>query len=99
RWFSLLVTGGTHNGDTVPAMQSVDNAALLAYWTLRFELIESSDYLFARASSIAAAQALFGACSPNYISTVAAWDAVQVPGTSLDCGALEVADVPDQDAF
>lgn len=92
-WFYLLTTGGTGtngNGDTYNvAGIGIDKAAAIAYRNLTVYLIQSSNFDDARFFSIQSAIDLYGACSPEHISTTNAWQAVGVgnvytPGVTAD---------------
>lgn len=92
-WYYLMCTGGTgtnDNGDTynVSGIPMAD-AAAIAFRNLTVYLGPNSEYADARFYSIQAAIDLYGACSPEVITTTNAWYAVGVgnvfdPVTSAD---------------
>jgi bacillolysin len=77
RWFFLLSQGGVQNGITVQGI-TTGSAAQIVYLNLTAFLVSTSNYLASRVGSIAAATALFGACSNEVIQTTNAWAAVGV---------------------
>ncbi|MGI9516730.1 MAG: M4 family metallopeptidase, partial [Pirellulaceae bacterium] len=86
-WFYLLSDGGTgtnDNGDAfnVPGI-GIEDAADIAYRNLTVYLTPLSQHLEARAGSLQAATDLFGFDSPQYLSTLEAWNAVGVYGEEL----------------
>lgn len=106
RWFSILSNGGFQNGVNVNPI-GIDNAALIAWHTLVFNLGQSSNFNDARNASINVARWLFGECSNELIQTTQAWAAVGVgnqwvnqtinliPVFSQDCSSVTVfANVP-----
>ncbi len=82
KWFYLLSAGdaGTNDkGDNYNVSGiGVSDAAKIAYRNLTVYLTPSAQYADARQGSIMSARDLFGEKSPQYASTIAAWDAVGV---------------------
>lgn len=81
-WFYVLSQGGTGTNDygnayNVSAIGMTD-AAAVAFRNLTVYLSASSQYADARFYAILSAEDLFGACSPQVISTTNAWYAVGV---------------------
>jgi Zn-dependent metalloprotease len=81
-WFYLLSMGGTGTNDignnyNVTGI-GIQKAQQIAWRNMVYYLTNSSDYADARFYSIQAANDLFGACSPEAISTTKAWYAVGV---------------------
>lgn len=95
-WFYLLSEGGNGTNDQGNAYSVTalgrPVAELIAYNTLAYFLTPSSDYYDAYLSSIAAAEALYGSCSPEVYQTAAAWNAVGV-GFPFDPQAVYLLDV------
>lgn len=83
-WFYLLAHGGVFNGVTIAGIGE-DDAATILWFAVRFMLGESSEYDDARTATTYMAEWLFGACSQQHISTIRAWNAVEVPGTTAPC--------------
>ena len=81
-WFYLLSQGGTGINDMGSAYSvtgiTLDKAAAIAFHTLTLYLNPNSNYADARQYAIQAAADLYGACSPEVISTVNAWYAVGI---------------------
>lgn len=84
KWFTLLAEGGAHNGVSVVGI-GADDAAQIAFYTLTHILGKHSEYDDARSASTFAGLLLFGPCSVQRQSVSDAWDAVQVPGTPVEC--------------
>ena len=81
-WFYIVAQGenGTNdNGDvySVPGI-TLEKAQAITYRNLTVYLTPSSEYADARTYSVIAAQDLYGACSPEVITTANAWYAVGV---------------------
>lgn len=81
-WFYLLTVGGTGTNDinnpyNVSGLGIVD-AARIAFRNNTFYLTPNSDYQDARFYAVQSAIDLFGACSPEVMSTTNAWYAVGV---------------------
>ena len=99
RWFFLLSNGGFQNGVNVTGI-GIDNAALIAWNTLVFNLGQNSNYSDSRIASINATKWLFGDCSNELIQVTNAWAAVGVgnpwqvqainltPSYSMDCNTV-----------
>lgn len=83
-WYYLLCTGGSGTNDLGNAYNvtgiGMNNARLIAYRTLAYYLVPSSDYAETRFYSIQAANDLFGPCSSQAIAVTNAWYAVGVGG-------------------
>ena len=87
-WFYLLSEGGNGTND-LPHSDTYDvqgigteKAGLIAFYIMMYYLTDDDDFEKARASSILAAQALFGPCSNEEIQTTNAWYAVGVGDVS-----------------
>ena len=81
-WFYLLTVGGTGTNDinnayNVSGLGIVD-ASRIAFRNNTFYLTPNSDYQDARFYAVQSAIDLFGACSPEVMSTTNAWYAVGV---------------------
>ncbi len=83
RWFYLLANGGTQNGVTVNGI-GIYKAARITYYNLVNYIGINSTYPTSRDGAIDAAQVLYGECSPEYISTMNAWAAVNVGSPAPD---------------
>ena len=83
-WFYLLTVGGNGTNDNSDAYNvtgiGMTNAAAIAFRTNTVYLTSTSQYADARYYSILSAIDLFGACTPEVISTTNAWYAVGVGG-------------------
>jgi len=102
RWFSILSNGGFQNGVNVAGI-GIDNAALIAWNTLVFNLGQNSNFNDARNASINVARWIFGECSNEVIQVTNAWAAVGVgnvwqiqtinliPVYGFDCNSVTVA--------
>lgn len=81
-WYYLLCTGdtGTNDKGDFYSVDSIgmEKANAIAYRTLTYYLISSSQYADARTYSILSAIDLYGACSNEHIAVAAAWHAVGV---------------------
>jgi len=81
-WFYLLTVGGTGTNDINNAYNvsglGIVNAARIAFRNNTFYLTPNSDYQDARFYAVQSAIDLFGACSPEVMSTTNAWYAVGV---------------------
>jgi bacillolysin len=87
-WFYLLSEGGTGTNDNddnynVDAI-GIDKAAQITYWNHVNNQMQFSNFLFARAGSIATAIILFGKCSAEQYQVENAWYAVGV-GSQSTC--------------
>ena len=102
-WFHLLADGGSGTNGNGDAYQvyglGMDDAAKIAFLSLRFYLIASSDYESARLNSIEAARAFFGECSLRHQSTAGAWSAVGVDGDALGCIPFSVNETTRNSSF
>ncbi len=82
KWFYVLSVGeaGTNdNGDAYDVTGiGMQDAGAIAYRNLSVYLNQSSDYPEAREGALQSAIDIFGADSPQYAATAAAWDAVGV---------------------
>ncbi len=80
RWFTILVDGGTFSfagtNHVVPGMD-ISDAAFLVLTSINF-MNSGSDYLDARAATIAAAELIYGDCSDEVEAVATAWYAVGV---------------------
>lgn len=92
-WFNLLSVGGngTNDNNDNYSLQGIDidNAALIAYWSLTNILQSGSQFADAREGAIVAARLLFGECSLEEIETTNAWAAVGV-GNRSNCPPLSI---------
>lgn len=81
-WFYLLTVGGTGTNDINNAYNvnglGIVNASRIAFRNNTFYLTPNSDYQDARFYAVQSAIDLFGACSPEVMSTTNAWHAVGV---------------------
>lgn len=81
-WFYLLTEGGTGTNDMEQAYEvnglGIDVAGDIAFRNLQFYLVRLSQYRDARLGSLAAAEDIFGLCSPEVEETARAWHAVGV---------------------
>ncbi|MCD6566890.1 MAG: M4 family metallopeptidase [Bacteroidales bacterium] len=83
KWFYLLANGGTQNGVTVSGI-GIYKAARITYTNLVDNIGIGSTYPTAREGTIDVAETLYGECSPEYISTMNAWAAVNVGDPAPD---------------
>lgn len=86
RWFYLISTGGTFNGQNITSI-GPHAAQQITYWALANYLQTHSTMSDARWSTMAAARDIYGECSNEYNAVVRAWNAVNVisptcPGSS-----------------
>ena len=97
-WFYILSDGasGTNDiGDVYNVLGiGMEDAAQIAYLALTSTLQNASQYTDSRMATIQAAEALFGQCSQQHISTIAAWHAVGV-GNLITCGPLSLNEVTE----
>ncbi|PMD91251.1 hypothetical protein BWI97_22015 [Siphonobacter sp. BAB-5405] len=77
KWFHLVSTGGTFNGQNVNAI-GPHAAQQIVYWALANYLQSQSTYSDARWSTMAAARDIYGECSNEHRAVIAAWNAVNV---------------------
>lgn len=81
-WFFLLSDGGNGKNDKNDTFSvaglGIDMAAAIAFRSLRYYLVETSNYSDARLGSIQAAEDLYGICSTPVTETAKAWYAVGV---------------------
>lgn len=88
-WFYLLSVGGKGTNDIGNNYEvsgiGIDKAAAIAYAT-ELTLTNTSNYAACRTASIAAATAMYGACSPELEAVTRAWYAVNVGGNFTACG-------------
>ncbi len=81
-WFYRLCVGGSGTNDIGNAFNvtgiGMQKAQQIAWRNMVYYLTNSSDYADARFYAIQSANDLFGACSPEAISTTKAWYAVGV---------------------
>lgn len=94
KWFFILTDGesGTNdNGDayTVTGI-GIDKAAKIAFRNLTVYLTSNSNYASARTNALKSATDLYGNCSPEYIATADAWNAVGV-GAKSGCSTAPIA--------
>lgn len=94
-WFYILTVGDTGtnalgNAYSVPAIGWTKSEAI-AFRNLSVYLTPNSDYADARFYAIQSASDLYGACSPEMISTANAWYAVGVggPWTNVPLSAFQ----------
>ena len=95
-WYYLLCEGDAGTNDHGHAYDvaaiGMPDALLLVHETLTAYLTPDSDYAAAAAGSLAAAEALFGACDARTASVAAAWAAVGLPvAPAADTFALTVS--------
>ncbi len=94
KWFYILSMGeqGINDNNKSYSVKgiTIDKAAKIAFRTLVNYLGPNSTYADARTYSLRSASDIYGNCSPEYISTAYAWDAVGVTGT-LSCTVAPVA--------
>jgi len=83
KWFYLLANGGTQNGVAVSGI-GLYKAARITYYNLVNYIGISSTYPTSREGAINTARSLYGECSPEYISTMNAWAAVDVGDPAPD---------------
>lgn len=93
-WFFILTVGEQGvNDNSIPYTVKgigMDKAAKIAYRTLTNYLTSTATYASARTNSLKSATDLYGSCSPEYLSTAYAWDAVGVTGT-ISCSVAPTA--------
>jgi Zn-dependent metalloprotease len=95
-WFYLLAEGGSGTNDIGNSYHVIgigrDTAAAIAYRTLSYYLVNSSNYADTREASIQAAIDLYGNCSPEVIQVANAWYAVGVgsPMSNNDIMTLDI---------
>lgn len=93
RWFYILVSGAQGTNDIGTAYNvtgiGIDKAAKIALRDL-FSLSANSDYAASRAGALKAAKDLYGDCSPEYIATGDAWNAVGVGDKITGCQVAPV---------
>jgi Zn-dependent metalloprotease len=81
-WFYLLSVGGSGTNDLGNSYSiagiSIDKAAKIAYRAESVYMTASTNFAAARTHTIQAATDLYGACSPEVVSTTNAWRAVGV---------------------
>ena len=84
-WYYLLCQGGSGTNDIGNIFNvsgiGISKAGAIAYRTLSVYLTSGSNYANARTYAIKSAEDLYGICSPEAISTAAAWYAVGVGTT------------------
>ncbi len=84
-WFYILTMGeqGINDNNKAYSVKGIgmDKAAKIAFKTLTFYLTSGSNYSDARINSLKSASDIYGNCSPEYVATAYAWDAVGVTGT------------------
>jgi bacillolysin len=105
-WFYLLAEGGIDTNDLFDTYNvqgiGIDDVAAITFYSWINILSDGDGYQQARASSIQAAQMLFGQCSNQEIQTTNAWYAVGVGGPST-CPATavnqSVMDVPSAKVY
>jgi Zn-dependent metalloprotease len=95
-WFFILSMGekGTNDIGTAYDVPGItrEKAAKIAFRNLTIYLTSSSTYAIARTNSLKAAKDLYGECSPEYISTGDAWNAVGVGDKVTGCQVAPVTD-------
>lgn len=94
-WFFILTVGatGVNDNNTPYSVKGIgmQKAEKIAFRTLANYLTSSSNYAAARVNSLKAATDLFpGNCTPEYIATALAWDAVGVTG-NFTCNIAPIA--------
>jgi Zn-dependent metalloprotease len=81
-WYYLLSMGGSGTNDNGDAYNvtgiTIDEAQMIEFRALTVYMTPNTDYMAARMYTIQAAQDIYGACSPEVISTTKAWYAVGV---------------------
>lgn len=94
KWFYILAMGekGTNDKGTAFDVTGItrDKAAKIAFRNLTVYLVASSNYAAARTNSLKAAKDLYGDCSPEYIATGDAWNAVGVGDKITGCQVAPV---------
>ncbi len=94
KWFYILSMGekGTNDKNGTYDVKGItrQKAAKIAFRNLTVYLTPSSNYASARTNSLKAAKDLYGECSPEYIATGNAWNAVNV-GAKVECAFPPVA--------
>lgn len=87
-WYFLLVEGGSGKNDLGTEFNvqgiGVEKAEQIAYRTLSYYLVPTSNYFAARNASLMAAEDLFGMCTNEYTQVAEAWKAVGVGGPISD---------------
>jgi Zn-dependent metalloprotease len=84
KWFQTLTDGNSF----VPGI-GMNKAANIAYFAMTSLLMSSAQYTDSREATISVAINLYGECSQEHKSTVAAWNFVNVSAT-LSCNPLSV---------
>lgn len=94
KWFYILSMGeqGLNDNNKPYSVKGItmDKAAKIAYRNLTTYLGTTSDYAAARTNSLKAAKDLYGDCSPEFVATAYAWDAVGVEG-AFTCTVAPIA--------
>lgn len=94
KWFYILSMGekGTNDKNTAYDVPGItrEKAAKIAFRNLTVYLSANSTYADARTNSLKAAKDLYGDCSPEYISTGDAWNAVGVGDKITGCQVAPV---------
>jgi Zn-dependent metalloprotease len=94
KWFFILTVGeqGVNDKNKNYSVKGIgmDKAAKIAFRNLTTYLGSTSNYAAARTNSLKAAKDLYGDCSPEYVATAYAWDAVGVEGT-FTCNVAPIA--------
>lgn len=86
--FYLMSEGGKHPRDKTATQVSgigIEKAQQIMYLANTKLFTAGTNFQAARLATGKAAENLYGRCSPEWIATQAAWDAVGVPGTWLLC--------------
>ncbi len=96
KWFYILSIGekGTNDVGTAFDVTGItrEKAAKIAFRNLTSYLTSSSNYAAARTNSLKAATDLYGDCSPEFIATGDAWNAVGVGDKITGCQVAPVVD-------
>jgi Zn-dependent metalloprotease len=94
KWFYILSMGekGTNDKGTAYDVTGItrEKAAKIAFRNLTVYLTASSNYAAARTNSLKAAKDIYGDCSPEYIATGDAWNAVGVGDKITGCQVAPV---------
>jgi Zn-dependent metalloprotease len=95
-WFYILSMGesGTNDIGTAYNVTGItrEKAAKIAFRNLTLNLTSSATYASARTGALKAAKDLYGDCSPEYIATGDAWNAVGVGDKVTGCQVAPVTD-------
>jgi len=95
KWFYILSIGEKGSNDNQKAYDVTgitrEKAAKIAFRNLTVYLTSNSNYTAARTNSLKAAKDIFGDCSPEYIATGDAWNAVGVGEKITGCQIAPVA--------